>query len=145
MPFLIAEPESSADVDVKLPVPTVNGQSDTPHGRVSGLPTQPVVSPPETQEASSQPAVAGKLKKLLPIVVDVAVGLVLLAIGAFLGSMLAGKPTQQVWAEAGSSVKFPSMDLLMWLAPPVVLTLTYGLLISRGVSVGGWLKRRQAT
>jgi hypothetical protein len=68
--------------------------------------------------------------------VDVVVVLVLLAGGAFLGEMLAGKPTREVWQDAGSSVTFPPIDLLMWLAPPVLLALVYALLISRGKSLG---------
>mgnify|MGYP007123205765 CR=1 FL=1 len=32
----------------------------------------------------------------------------------------------------------------MWAAPPVLVLLIYGLLVSRGTSVGNWLKRRAA-
>jgi hypothetical protein len=67
---------------------------------------------------------------------------VLLVISCWLGELLAGKPTREVWNEAGSSVKVPSTELLLWLAPPVLVALIYALLISRGLSVGGWLKRR---
>jgi hypothetical protein len=81
--------------------------------------------------------------KLVPVVVDAVVVLLLLALGAFLGEFLAGKPTGEVWRDAGSAVKFPPVELLMWLAMPVVFLMTYGLLISRGQSLGGRLRRSQ--
>jgi MFS-type transporter involved in bile tolerance (Atg22 family) len=87
--------------------------------------------------------VQNRLQNVLPVVIDIAAGLLLLVIGAFLGSLLAGKSTREVWNEAGSSVKVPSTDLLMWLAPPVLLLLIYALLISRGLSLGARLKRSQ--
>ena len=65
----------------------------------------------------------------------------LLAAGGFLGEMLAGKPTGEIWEDAGSSVKFPPIDLLMWLSPPVLFALVYVLLISRGKSLGSRLRR----
>src|SRR5262249_45221159 len=105
-------------------------------------PPAPAVAPSATWSPS--PPSGGVVGKLLPIAADVVVCLLLLAVGAFLGEFLAGKPTREVWIDAGSSGRFPPMDLLMWLAMPVVLGLIYGLLISRGQSVGGWLKRRQA-
>jgi hypothetical protein len=73
-------------------------------------------------------------------VADVVVVLVLIAVGALLGEMLAGRSTREVWEDAGSSVVFPPTDLLMWLSPPVLFTLVYALLISRGKSLGARLK-----
>jgi hypothetical protein len=73
-------------------------------------------------------------------VVDVVAILALVGVGTFLGEMLAGKSTREVWADAGSAVRFPPMDLLMWLAPPVLLALVYTLLISRGKSLGARLR-----
>jgi hypothetical protein len=98
------------------------------------------VSKPPAPEAAPPPTTAGR--KLIPIVADVAVGLILLAVGVFLGEMLAQKPTGQVLSEAGSAAKFPPLDLIQWLGPPVLLELIYAMLASRGMSVGGWLKRR---
>ena len=72
---------------------------------------------------------------------DVVVVLVLIAVGALLGEMLAGKSTREVWEDAGSSVVFPPTDLLMWLSPPLLVTLVYALLISRGKSLGARLRR----
>jgi hypothetical protein len=110
---------------------------------------QPMPPPPaprkQQQAATAAPtpaaAVASPGGKLVPIVVDVVVVLLLLALGAFLGEFLAGKSTAEVWRDAGSSVKFPPMDLLMWLSMPVVFLLAYGLLISRGQSLGARLRR----
>jgi hypothetical protein len=76
-------------------------------------------------------------------VVDLVVMLVLIAAGAFLGEVLAGKPTREVWVDAGSSVIFPPTDLLMWLAPPVLFALVYGLLVSRGKSLGARFRRAE--
>jgi hypothetical protein len=78
----------------------------------------------------------------LPVVADVCVALMLLLFGAYLGELLARKPTAQVWRDAGSAVTFPPEDLILWLGPPSVLVLVYALLASKGASVGGWLKRR---
>ncbi|VTU00076.1 unnamed protein product [Gemmataceae bacterium] len=78
----------------------------------------------------------------LPVVADVCVALLLLLLGAYLGELLARKPTAQVWRDAGSAVTFPPEELILWLGPPSVLVLTYALLASKGRGVGGWLKRR---
>lgn len=98
---------------------------------------QPVT--PSTPEIEPEPAPARK--KLLPIVVDLVVGLVLLAIGVLLGEMLAKKPTAHVWHDAGGAVKFPPEELILWMGPPALISLVYVLLVSKGLSVGGWLKR----
>jgi hypothetical protein len=87
------------------------------------------------------PGAAGGARKFVAAVVDAAVVVILIAAGAFLGEWLAGKPTREVWHDAGSAVKFPPIDLLMWLAPPVLFTLVYVLLISRGKSVGARLRK----
>jgi hypothetical protein len=156
LPFLIPETEVSPDIDFDMRGPTAASESDAHRARMSGvigagspraLPVPPPAPPtkrkPPEPPAPSPPAApkASALQKLLPIVVDIAAGLILLVIGAFLGSVLAGKSTRDVWNEAGSSVTLPSMELLMWLAPPVVFALIYGLLISRGKSLGARLRR----
>ena len=80
--------------------------------------------------------------KPLSVVVDSMVGLVLLVFGGLFGEVLARKSTGDVWRDAATAPKFPPIDLLMWLAPPLMLGLIYGLLISRRKSLGGWLQRR---
>ncbi len=123
----------------------------------------PVVPPPKKKPTplpppppkAEQPADAGRSPRLIPdvepepsrknpvsIVVDVVVGLILLAIGVVLGEMLTQKPTGQVLHEAGTAMKFPPVDLIMWMSPPSVILLTYGLFVSKGRGVGNWLKRR---
>jgi hypothetical protein len=74
----------------------------------------------------------------------VAVGLIVLAAGVFLGETLVRKSTVQVLRDAGSAVRFPPDELLIWAAPPVLVGLVYLLLVSRGATVGSWLKRRAA-
>jgi len=98
----------------------------------------------EKPKGSVKPRVPPRpAKKLMPVVVDVVVGLILLALGVFLGEMLAQKPTGQILHEAGTAMKFPPIELIQWMGPPVVILLTYGLLVSKGRSVGGWLRRRR--
>jgi hypothetical protein len=84
------------------------------------------------------------LGKLIPLLVDGAMIVILLAVGVVLGEVLAQKSTREVWSEAGSAPQFPPLELLQWLGPPVILGLSYVWLLSRGWSVGHWLKRRQA-
>jgi hypothetical protein len=78
----------------------------------------------------------------LSIAADALIGLVLLVIGGLLGQVLAKKSTGDVFWDATTAVKFPPIDLMLWLAPPTLLVLIYVLLISRRKSVGGWLQRR---
>jgi hypothetical protein len=78
----------------------------------------------------------------LSIVVDVILALFLLIAGGIFGEVLAKKSTGDVWREAGSAPKFPPIDLLLWLTPPLLLGLIYVLLISRRKSLGFWLQRR---
>ena len=80
-------------------------------------------------------------RKVLAFAADAVMIVVLVAAGVFLGELLAGKSTREVWADAGSSVLFPPVDLLMWLSPPVLFVLVYTLLISRGRSVGARLRK----
>ena len=72
---------------------------------------------------------------------DVAVVFILLVAGVLLGELVSQKSTREV-IDGMSGPKFPSTELLLWLAGPVVLLLGYALLGSRGKSVGGWLRRR---
>lgn len=94
-------------------------------------------TPPETTDHDTPT----KLKPLA-VVVDVAVGLILVVIGGWLGEKLAGEPTTEVWKASLTAPKFPPEDLLLWLSPPVLLGLTYGLMSSRRKSLGTWLLKR---
>ena len=87
------------------------------------------------------PAPPRGTRKVLAFAADAVMIVVLVAAGVFLGELLAGKSTRQVWADAGSSVLFPPVDLLMWLSPPVLFVLVYTLLISRGRSGGARLRK----
>jgi hypothetical protein len=78
-------------------------------------------------------------------VVDVAVVLALIAIGVVCGELLVRRSTMEVLREAASAPKFPPVDLLMWLSPTVLLMLIYALLLSRGRSIGSWLRNRAQT
>lgn len=130
---LVTKPDSTPDIDFNVSGPTVASLSD---------PQQP----PKPEAAANPPAAlaASSGSKRIPAIVDVAVGLILLVAGVFLGEVLAQKSTREVLTEAGSAPKFPPLELLQWLGPPLFFGLIYALLISRGRSVGGWLKRRQA-
>ncbi len=139
-PFLIPEPDDSPDIDFDIGGPTAASQSDAHRQRMSGS-LQPAPSPPRPPTAPP-PTAAPPTNRWLPVVADVAVGVLLLVVGGWLGEVLAQKPMRQVWNDAGSSVRFPPLDLLLWLAPPVVFSLTYGLLLSRGISIGNRLRRR---
>ena len=78
-------------------------------------------------------------RKPLAKVVDAFIVLVLIAFGSVIGEMLARKSTTDVWNEAGHAIKFPPVDLLLWLSPPTLFVLIYGFLISRRKSLGWWL------
>jgi len=99
---------------------------------------KPVAPPP----APPAPPRAGR--KLLPVVVDVLVVLVLVGLGVLAGELLVKKSSGQILSESSSAPKFPPVELLMWLAGPVLAGLIYLWLGTRGWTVGGWLKRRAA-
>jgi hypothetical protein len=94
----------------------------------------PVPAPPPPTPAPPRE------RKLLGIVVDVLVALVLVALGVFCGELLARQSTTEVLKSASS--RFPPIDLLMWLTPTVLLLLVYALFISRGKSLGSFVRRR---
>lgn len=126
------EPEPEAELPPVEPPPQVERPKPPKKRRQS----DPV------PQSTPQPEPQRERKKLLPVVADVAVGLLLLAIGVLLGEMLAKKPTAQVWHDAGGAVKFPPEELILWMGPPALISLVYGLLVSKKISVGSWLKRR---
>lgn len=147
-PFLIPEPEGGA-----VPVATAASRSEAngpPAGpapgpnRVPVAPKAAATKPAVAKQVTAKPAPAAVGRKLIAAVVDAAVGLVLLAGGVLAGEILARKPTRQVWNDAGGAVSFPPVELLMWAGPPLLILLVYVLLLSRGVTIGGWLRRRAA-
>ena len=109
------------------------------------LPPAPPPPPkPAPPPAPAAPPEARPEPTLVPFVADLAVFVLLVVAGMFVGELLARKPTGEVLSEAGSAAKFPPVELLLWAAPPVLFGLVYLLLGSRERSVGGWLRRRQA-
>jgi hypothetical protein len=132
------KPDHPADAPAPEHAPLPDFAAGPTTGGFGDAPKPPLPAKP----ASVAPAPTGG-SKLIPVVVDVAVGLILLVVGVFLGEMLAGKPTREVLSEAGSAPKFPPLELIQWLGPPLLFGLTYAMLASRGLSVGGWLKRRR--
>jgi len=120
----------------------VLGSKPVSKPEILALETPIVPTPPSPVDNLAETPETGIGMKPLSIVVDVMVGLVLLVLGGLLGEALAGKSTGDVWRDAATAPKFPPIDLLMWLAPPVMLGLIYGLLISRRKSLGCWLQRR---
>ena len=99
---------------------------------------EPIARPPTTE--TELPSRGNR--KLLGLLVDATVILVLLVAGTICGELLARQSTREVLTDAGSAAKFPPVELLMWLAPTLVFLLIHALLISRGKSVGNWLRRR---
>jgi len=142
---LVAGADDTPDIDFDISGPLAVTESDAHRRRlpesVPPVPASLTKSPAPIPKpaAHSRPPLLGKV---LPFMADVAIGAVLLVVGGFLGEIVAGKPTGQVWNEAGGAVAFPPMDLLMWVSPVVMLVLIEALLLSRGVSVSGWWKRR---
>jgi hypothetical protein len=96
--------------------------------------------PPEPEEPQSEEK---PRSALLPLLVDLGVFLILVGGGLLVGELLARKPTMQIVSEAGSAPKFPPVDLLLWLAPAVLLALVYLLLSKRKRTLGAWLRRRR--
>jgi hypothetical protein len=108
-------------------------------------PTKPSKKPQPVPAQPQVPATHDKPEPtLVPFLADLVVFVALVVVGIMLGEFLAKKPTGQVLSEAGSAVKFPPVDLIMWAGPPVMFALLYILLGSREKSVGAWLRRRKA-
>jgi hypothetical protein len=82
-------------------------------------------------------------QKALPAIIDAAAGLLLLVVGVLLGEVLARRSTRDVLWEAGYAAKFPPLDLLLWMAPPLLACLGFALLVSRGKSPGQWYRRKK--
>ena len=92
--------------------------------------------------AAPAPVERPRSRKLLGTLVDVVVALVLVVVGVFCGELLARQSTGEVLRDASSAAKFPPVELMMWLAPTMLLLLVYALLMSRRKSVGSVLRRR---
>ena len=98
-------------------------------------PPRPPAPPEPTPEPAAEPTT-------LPFLADLGVFLLLVVVGLLLGELAVRKPMGQVFSESGSAAKFPPVDLLILLAPPVMFGLIYLLLNSREKTVGAWLRRR---
>ncbi len=150
--FRLTEPDDSPDIDFNIPGPTASHrESDLLHAEDTlAATTRPArqsdtqAMPPETRRPVPPFRPQPSRGRLLAVAADVLVGLALLLVGVLLGELLCRKSTRQVWSDAGGAVEFPPVELLMWFAPLVLLALVYGLLLSRGLSVGNWLKKRLA-
>jgi hypothetical protein len=135
-------PETWAKLDVPLEV--TPGAPPAKGAEPPSLPVPPVAPKPWGEVRGKPPAAAPPAgRNLIAVVADVAVTLVLLALGALLGEFAAHKSTREVLATAAAP-KFPPTELLLWLAGPVLLLLIYAFLGTRGKTVGGWLRRRGA-
>jgi hypothetical protein len=120
-PPIFLSDEVKGELDLKPDRPPTGGKAPPP--------PPPPVPPPPGQRA-------------LWLAADVAVGLVLAALGAFLGEFATRKSTGAILREAGSAPKFPPTDLLLWLGCVAMPVMAYVLLANRGKSLGGWLRRR---
>lgn len=137
-------PGSTAIESRPMPRPTpASVDSHTPAPSVAPAPPPKPVPRPAAPKPVAAPEPSASLRPI-SIAVDVAVSLVVLVVGMFLGEVVAGKGTQQVWNDAGGAVKFPPDELVLWAGPPLLMVLTYVFLISKGASVGWWLQRRAA-
>lgn len=136
---LVAQSDSSSHIDFDIPGPTVANFNDPK--KLWPQPTAPAA--PAPAPTAPAPVPRAGTGKLIALVVDVAVGLILLVAGVFVGELLARKSTREVLTEAGSAAKFPPLELIQWLGPPLFFGLIYMLFVSRGWSIGGWLKRRR--
>lgn len=139
--LLLTVPASSEKAAVASPLvahatDTVMAISTT---TVAELAVERVVGKTDGDAAETRPRT-----KPLPILVDAAIGLVLLVIGVLLGEVLARKSTAEVM-DGLTAPRFPPTDLLMWLAPMVFLLLIYSLLVSRRKSLGSWIHKRSAS
>jgi hypothetical protein len=119
---LVAAAESSVAVQMKS-----DSQADLAGQKAESLPASSIALPHEDDADPST-------RKMI--------GLLLLLVGGLIGEVLVKKSTGDVWREAGSAPKFPPIDLLLWLAPPIMLMLIYYLLITRRKSLGAWLQNR---
>lgn len=138
-------PDSSAsDPGVDTPVPS--NPADPPlFEKPELIDERPVVvTPAEGALRAGQAPTPARSRKALPLLVDLVVLLIVLAVGALVGEMVAKKKTADILKGATSSPKFPPLDLLIWLGGPVIFGLLYAWLGTRGWTVGGWLKRRSA-
>jgi hypothetical protein len=127
--FLFEKPDVLAEFE---------GPDERPPVAMPGLMSTPAAAPVAPTSAPRPP----RDRKALGVAVDVAAELALLVIGVFGGELMAQQSTREVLSDAGSAAKFPPVALLMWMAPPLLFLLIYALLISRGKSLGAWLRGR---
>jgi hypothetical protein len=145
-------PADLADAPVPVPAPASASDTDTdpdstPEINLDLLPKPEPKPPKPPPKPAPKPAPEPELEPqsdatLLPFVADLGVFLLLVIVGVFAGELLAGKPTGQVLSEVAGP-KFPSIDLVLWAVPPLLLGLVYILLNGRERTLGAWLRRRR--
>lgn len=166
---LVSKPDSTPDIDFNIGGPTATSLSDAQRARTSdlagktpdpsgaagpvdsvpelnldllGLPPAPPPKPPRPPAPPDPPPERTAEPTALPFLADLGAFLLLLVAGLLLGELAVRKPMGQVFSESGSAAKFPPIDLLLLLAPPLMFGLVYLLLNSRERTVGAWLRRR---
>jgi hypothetical protein len=101
-------------------------------------PPRPVPAPPPPEPPPEKPE-----PTTLPFLADLGAFVLLVVGGLFLGEFLVRKPMGTVLSEAGAAPKFPPVDLLLLLGPPVMFGLIYLLLGNRERTLGAWIRRRK--
>lgn len=121
----------SAEVRKNLFLPIEgSGQSPPPDVETPVASTDlPVTAPPPD-------------RKLLARIADGAAFFAMLALGAVVGSMVAGKSIAQIFADAPASPRFPPTDLMILVASVAVCGLLYVWLGTRGWSLGARIRHR---
>lgn len=106
-------------------------------------PPPPPPKPPPTPPPPEAPPEEKPEPTMLPFLADLGAFVLLVVVGLFLGEFLVRKPMGQVLSEAGASPKFPPIDLLLLVGPPVMFGLVYLLLGGRERTLGAWIRRRR--
>lgn len=102
----------------------------------------PVPGPSPAPPAREEPANPRPPRKTLAAAADAFVAVLLLALGVFVGEIVAGESTGEILENAGTAPKFPTVELVMWLGCVGFFGLVYAWLGTRGWTLGGWVKRK---
>jgi hypothetical protein len=150
---LVTRPNSGPDIDFDIGGPTAQSLSEANRPRVddeseinldllpkASPPPPPPWRPPKAPQAPEpEPTDETPAAGALPFLADLLVLILLVAVGIFLGQFLVNKPIGELLA----TPKFPSVDLLLLIAPAIVFVLIYLLLNKREKTLGAWLRRRR--
>lgn len=110
---------------------------------IEGSGQSPPPDVPAPVASTDLPATAPRPeRKGLALIADATAFVVMLALGAGIGSMIAGKPSVQILSDAPASPRFPPTDLMIWVASVAVFGLLYVWLGTRGWSLGARIRRR---